>query len=159
MNMPLYQNDPRLSVVTSLAPYGCLVSTLRQVVERKVGRALSVDQWIEMYGWLTQNGRVRDDETLQAYVLDHEAVLKAAQYYLRVPQNAKYVFREGNGDGQDFRHQGPVNAWICHGRIAGSGIAHFWEIFENGDCAWDPLWPTRPKLTTISVRGYWVGGA
>ena len=156
MTMPLYQNDPRLKKEPSLAPFGCLVTTLREILERRYKRCITPETWLVTYRHMVQLGIVRDDSELRAFVMNHERVLKSVAEVLDVESPCRYVLRQSiEGSNQhDFDHEIKPNAWIAQARIEGARHSHFYEVFQDGDCAWDPLWPTRKKVKTISLRGY-----
>lgn len=153
--MPLYQNDPRLKSEPSLAPYGCLITTNRQIVERHYERTLGPSTWLVVYRRMVQLGIVRDNSELRAYVMNHVRSIDMVKEALDISTPTRYVLRRsisGNNE-HDFDTGETPNAWIAQARIEGARISHFYEIFEDGQVAWDPLWPTRKKIETLSIRG------
>ncbi len=86
--------------------------------------------------------------------MHHEKVLKHVAEALDITSPCKYVLRRSQGDKYHDFSRGEPNAWICQAEIEGARHSHFYEIFKDGDCAFDPLWPTRAKIRTISMRGY-----
>ena len=155
MTMPLYQNDPRLSAEPSIGTHGCLVTVLKEMCEAEAMKALTPEDILTAYRWLKDRGTIQDDDELRAFVWDHTITMHAFQYYLGVPQTGKYVFRRDAGGGKhDFNTGQKPNYWAAYGKIEGASIGHFWRIHEDREVAFDPLWPARKKLGTLSIRGY-----
>jgi hypothetical protein len=154
--VPIYQNDARLADEPSLAPYGCLATTIRQICESRAGHALEPDTVLEWYRWLKDHRHIQDDSELRAYVLDHTAVGQAAQYYLGVPQSFSYCYRHDlRGDrSRNFGDPAEPNAWIAQVRCRGWSISHFLESDGAGNRMWDPYWPPREITVVLSIRGY-----
>jgi len=154
---PLHQNDPALSSEPSLAPYGCLVTSLREIAEAHARSCLTPRQILDMYRWLVAQGHVLDEKGHQAFVMDHGAVGRAAQYYLGVPQTFKYVYRHDTADSaKDFGDISHANYFIAQVRIEGWNISHFLHSDSMGERLWDPYWPARSITDTLSLRGYHV---
>ena len=152
---PVHQNDPRLMEEPSLASYGCLVTSLREIAETHAGRTLTAGEYLSMYRWLVGQGHVLDEPGRRAFVMDHAAVGKAAQYYLGVPQFFKYVYRHDyDGSGADFGSADEASHFIAQVRVAGWDISHFIHADRLADRLWDPYWPARPIDSVVSLRGY-----
>lgn len=158
MNLPLFQNDPRLLKRPSLGPYGCYVRGLTQMCEAAAGNALSDVQIFKQFDWLLDNGKMVDELGRQAFVLDATAVGRAAQFYLGVPQTFEAVYRrsENGYDDKDFDLGRTPTAWLALGYIEGGKIPHFWQVDEDQHTLWDSLWPIRKKLKIVSLRGFIV---
>ena len=156
MNMPLFQNDDRLLLRPSIRTHGCYFRGLSQIAERHAGEALAPQQIITQYDWLLENGHMIDEMGRQSFVLDATAVGRAAQFYLGVPQTFRAVYRHSlpGYDSADFDTGDNPNYWLALGYIQGGKIPHFWEIDADQKPLWDSLWPVRPKLQILSVRGF-----
>ena len=156
MNMPLFQNDDRLLLRPSIRNYGCYFRAISQLCERHAGKALSSGEVITQYDWLLENHKMIDERGRQAFVLDAEAVGKAAQFYLKVPQTFRPVLRHSvdGYDHSDFDSKEEPTHWLAMGLIEGGKIPHFWEIDNDQHPLWDSLWPVRSKLQILSLRGF-----
>lgn len=158
MMCPIHQNDPRLAAEPSIGPYGCLVTTLREIVETHERRTLSPEKYLEMYRWLVEHEHVQDDNELKSYVLSHDAVGRAAQYYLGVPQSFEYVARRNidkNGDSsKDFGNINDAMYFVAEVRCEGWDMVHFLHSDVVGERMWDPYWPAKEITRLISLRGY-----
>ena len=156
MNLPLFQNDPQLLCRPSIRDFGCYVRGLSQLCEKVAGTALTAKQTITQYDWLLENGKMLDERGRQAFVLYPEAVGKAAQFYLGVPQTFRAVLRRSvdGYDHSDFDTGEEPTHWLALGLIEGGKIPHFWEIDNDQHPLWDSLWPVRSKLQILSLRGF-----
>ena len=156
MKLPLFQNDPRLLSRPSIRTHGCYFRQLSQLAEKHAGTALEDRQIITQYDWLLENGHMVDERGRQSFVLNAEAVGRAAQFYLGVPQTFRCVSRVSSPgyDQSDFDTGEKPNYWLAMGYIKDALIPHFWEIDERLGALWDSLWPARPKLEIVSVRGF-----
>lgn len=144
---PIVQNDDRLPEQVRIS--GCLFRSLSMLAEIKSGRTMTPQQIIDQYDWLIKNSAMDG----HCYVINHASVIKAAQHYLGVPQQAKYVLRR-MGDDRDF-DKGAANAWIGHVQTV-RGNGHFLVVAKDGRVIWDPYWPSPEPIKTLSIRGYLI---
>lgn len=153
---PLMQNDPRLRMRPSLAPFGCYFRGLSQLCEAAAAKTLTDNQIIMQYDWCLENGMMRDQRGQQAFVLDAEGVGKAAQYYLGAPQTFRPVLRRSveGYDQSDFDTGEEPTHWLALGLIQGARHPHFWQIDSDQHPLWDSLWPVKRKLKIVSLRGF-----
>lgn len=155
MNMPLLQTDPRLAEEPSLAQYGCLAMTLREIAERHARRTLGAPEALEWYRWCVTHGKISDAPGRRAFVLDHAAVINAALYYLAAPQTATYVgalyIEEPERSWGDATRG---NYWAAQATFTGYEHSHFYESDPRGYKAWDPYWPHSEMDRILSIRGY-----
>lgn len=152
--MPLYQNDARLKAEPSLEPFGCLATVIRQICEARVARALDPVTTLEWYRWCVANGHVLDREGRRAWVENHEATGRAAQYYLGVRQTFRYVWRHDYVGDYAFGSPESATAFVALVRCRGWSIAHFVECDSDGSRRWDPYWPPKEITSIESIRGY-----
>lgn len=146
---PIFQNDDRLN--TNINLYGCLFRSLSMVAEMAAGYTLSPDQIEEQYRWLIDHGHMKEN----CWVLNHEAVIESAQYYLGVPQGAAYLERSSRGGTGDFKNPGVPNAFIGHGKTE-NGYGHFFVVRRDGTVVFDPYWPSPVIVRPLTFRSYFV---
>jgi hypothetical protein len=151
MTSPIVQNDGRLN--PQIRKAGCLFRSLSMLAEIKAGKTLTATQIEEQYEWLVDEALMLET----CFVYDHEAVIKSAQYYIAVPQSARYVFRSSESGTGDFDNGGPHNAHIGHAKtIHGNG--HFFATDRGRSLIWDPWWPRPERDYELTFRGYYIGG-
>lgn len=146
---PVVQNDKRLNEQTNDA--GCLFRSLGMGAEIHARHTMSPGQIEEQYAWLVGEQLMKPN----CWVLNHEKVITAAQYYLGVRQAARYVFRD-EGDEKDFGSPDKCNFFIRHVRTK-TGTGHFYVSTRDGQRLWDPYWPAPAVDYVIGIRGYRVG--
>ena len=153
MNSPICQNDDAMPEKVRKA--GCLFRALGMLAEIEAGQTLTRQEILEQYLWLQKEGYMKEN----CWVLDHEQVIKSAQYYLGVPQRAKYLVRaEDDSHDFDFSEGATApNAYIAHIRM-GSGIGHFYVCNDQEERIWDPFWPAPNGVEYRGYRAYRVGG-
>lgn len=147
MIRPICQNDDRLQ--RDINKSGCLFRSLSMLAEMKAGKTLDPSTIRMQYLWLLDQGYMKEN----CYVLDHEQVIKSAQYYLGVSQKARYVFRQSETGQQDFFGGGPATHFIRHVRTK-NGYGHFYVSDVSGRMVWDPYWPSPEPKETLTFRGY-----
>ena len=142
---PLVQNDKQLNEYINRA--GCLFRSLSMLAEVDAKKTLGPEQIQDLYHWLITQGHMDKN----CWVRNHEAVIKGAQFYLGVPQSAKYVMRE-EADEHDFS-AGEADYFIRHIRTV-TGTGHFYVCDRMENRTWDPFWPAPATGHVLGVRGY-----
>ena len=156
MKLPLFQNDDALRKRPSIPTHGCYFRSLSALAEMHAGETLTPRQIIEQYDWCIDNSHIVDEFGRQAFVMHPNHVGRAAQFHLGVPQTFKAVSRVSIApyDKHDFMTHDTPTHYIAMGIIAGASIPHFWVIDKDRTELWDPLSPSREKITILSVRGF-----
>lgn len=147
MIRPICQNDSKLPEEIQKA--GCLFRSLTMLVEMAKGETLTSMEIVEQYEWLIEHGHMKDN----CFVLDHEAVIKSAQFYLMMPQKAVYAFRQSDTGKGDFTLRTLATHFIRHVRTK-NGYGHFYVSDISGRMVWDPYWPSPEPKETLTFRGY-----
>lgn len=143
---PVVQNDRQLNEKINAA--GCLFRSLAHGPEVMRTQTLSANEIERLYDWLVDNGHMKPN----CWVLDHERVITASQYYLGQTQAARYLWRD-EGDDKDFGSSDKCNFFIRHVRTK-NGTGHFYVSTLDGQRLWDPYWPAPAVDYVIGIRGY-----
>jgi hypothetical protein len=145
---PIVQTDTRLNEQINRA--GCLYRSLQMLAEIHARRTLTPDDIMALYTRAVEGGTMRED----CFVLDHAAIIRAAQATLGMPPKARYVFRRTPEDkAHDFDIKVPPSAFIRHYKTA-NGFGHFVVADRFGHVQWDPYWPPTDASRDLSFRGY-----
>jgi hypothetical protein len=127
-----------------------------EVCEEAAEEVLLPVDILDTYRWCMAEGYVIDEPGKQAWVRDHEAVGRAYQYYLGVPQTFRYVGRLDLGDdgSGSFGSLEDATYFAAYARITSYRIGHFYRSNRVGRRLWDPMWPAGEIAEVLSIRGY-----
>jgi hypothetical protein len=114
-------------------------------------QTMTANEIEKLYDWLVDNEHMKPN----CWVLDHERVITAAQYYLGQTQSARYLWRD-EADSKDFGSPDNCNFFIRHVRTK-TGTGHFYVCNADGQRLWDPFWPAPAVDYVIGIRGYRIG--
>jgi hypothetical protein len=147
VRQPICQNDERLNEHIRVA--GCLFRSLQMLAEIQARCTLTPEQIEELYKRAVDGGIMKED----CFVLDHAAIIRAAQATLGTPPKARYVLRRSATSHGDFDLKIPPVAFIRHYRTV-NDYGHFLVSDRFGHVMWDPFWPPTEAAQDISSRGY-----